>query len=100
MDLIILVLLIVVIFVWFRDFTSFVYFLGIAEIFFRIMHFIADNLGILEVSNVIRKYIPGSLFSLLAKYSEGLLYTLLCWGLLICFAVLEVHLVKYFIKRK
>lgn len=100
MDLIILILLIVVIIIWFKDFTSFVYFLGITEIFFRIMHFIADNLGIVEVGNVIRKYIPSSLFSLLAKYSSGLLYTLLCWGLLICFIILEVHLVRYFIKRK
>lgn len=99
MDLIILVILLIVIFIWFRDFHSFVYFLGIAEIFFRIMHFISDNIGIKEVSNVINKYIPSSLFSILAKYSNGLLYTILCWGLLICFIILEINLIKYFIKR-
>lgn len=99
MDLIILVVLLIIILIWFRDFHNLVYFLGITEIFFRIMHFIGDNLGIKEVSNVINKYIPSSLFSVLAKYSNGLLYTILSWGLVICFIVLEVSLIKYFFKR-
>ena len=99
MDLVILVILVLIILIWFRNFTSFVYFLGIAEIFFRIMHFIGDNLGIAKVNNVINKYIPSSLFSILANYSNGLLYTILCWGLVICFIVLEINLVKYFFKR-
>lgn len=99
MDLVILVILLIIILIWFKNFNSFVYFLGITEIFFRIMHFIANNIGIKEVSNVINKYIPSSLFSLLAKYSNGLLYTILSWGLLICFIILEVSLIKYFFKR-
>lgn len=99
MDLIIIVVLLIVIFIWFRDFHSFVYFLGITEIFFRIMHFISANIGIAEVSNVINKYIPSSLFSVLDKYADGLLYILLSWGLLVCFIILEVCLIKYFIKR-
>lgn len=99
MDLVILVILVIIILIWFKNFNSFVYFLGITEIFFRIMHFIANNIGIKEVSNVINKYIPSSLFSLLAKYSNGLLYTILSWGLLICFIILEVSLIKYFFKR-
>ena len=99
MDLVILVILVIIILILFKNFNSFVYFLGITEIFFRIMHFIANNIGIKEVSNVINKYIPSSLFSLLAKYSNGLLYTILSWGLLICFIILEVSLIKYFFKR-
>ena len=62
MDLILLVILIVVIFFWFKDFTHFVYFLGIVEIFFKIMDFIKTNIGIKEVANIIDKYIPGSIF--------------------------------------
>ena len=46
MDLIILVVLIVIIFFWFKDLTHFVYFLGIVEIFFKIMEFIKNNIGI------------------------------------------------------
>lgn len=99
MDLVILVILLIIILIWFKNFNSFVYFLGITEIFFRIMHFISANIGIKEVSNVINTYIPSSLFSLLAKYSNGLLYTILSWGLLICFIILEVSLIKYFFKR-
>lgn len=99
MDLVILVILLIIILIWFKNFNSFVYFLGITEIFFRIMHFISANIGIKEVSNVINTYIPSSLFSLLAKYSNGLLYTILSWGLLICFIILEVSLIKYFFKK-
>ena len=99
MDLVILVILVIIILIWFKNFNSFVYFLGITEIFFRIMHFIGDNIGIKEVNNVINNYIPSSLFSVLSNYSNGLLYTILSWGLLICFIVLEVNLIKYFFKR-
>lgn len=99
MDLIVFVILLIIILIWFKDYHNMVYFLGISEIFFRIMHFIGDNLGINEVNNVINKYIPSSLFQILAKYSNGLLYTILCWGLLVCFIVLEINLIKYFLKR-
>lgn len=99
MDLVILIVLLIIILIWFRNFNSFVYFLGICEIFFRIIHFIGDNLGVENIQNVINSYIPTSLFSLLAKYSNGLLYTILSWGLIICFIILEVSLIKYFFKR-
>ncbi len=100
MDLIILILLIAIVLFWFKDFTCFVYFIGIVEIFFRIMAFIKTHIGIAEIADVIGKYVPGSILEIFARYSDGLFYDLLCWGFVICFGLLEFYLVKYFIKRK
>lgn len=99
MDLVILLILIVVISFFFKDFTKVVYFLGIVEIFFRLIHFLGDHLKIAEVNKVINDYIPASLTDILAHYSSGLLYEILLWLLFICFLLLEVHLVRYFFKR-
>lgn len=100
MDLIVVVLLITIILIWKRDFIKFVYFLGIIELFFKIVHFIGDNLGLNELNNIVNTYIPTSIFSLLAKYSNGLFYTILCWLLIICFICLEFNLIKYWFKKK
>lgn len=100
MDLIIIIFLLIVIFIWKRDFVSFVYFLGIAEIFFRVMHFIANNIEIPEITNLINKYIPSSLLNVLANYTDGLFYIIMAWGLCICFIVLDAYLIKYWFKRK
>lgn len=100
MDLIIFLILILIIIFWTRDFKFFIYFLGISELFFRLMHFLADHLKIIEFSNFIQKYIPSSIFQILAKYSNGLFYDILCWALFAGFVTLEVYLVKYFLKRK
>lgn len=99
MDLIILLILIAIIIFFFKDFTAFVYFLGIVEIFLRIVNFIANNIGVNELSVWMNNNFPNSIFSILAKYSNGLLYDVLCWLIVFCFCVLLFNLVKYLIKR-
>lgn len=100
MDLIIILLLIAIVVIICRDFKCFIYSLGIIEIFFRIMNFIANNVGIPELSKVIHTYIPGSIIDILAKYSNGLLYIVLVWVFVIFMVMLDFYLVKYLIKRK
>ncbi|MDD3453449.1 MAG: hypothetical protein PHN42_04200 [Bacilli bacterium] len=100
MDLIIIVVLSVIILIWKKNFESFVYFLGISEIFFRIMHFISENINVTEITNLINKYIPTSLLGVLANYTDGLFYNILAIGLVICFVALEIYLIKYWFKRK
>lgn len=99
MDLIILLVLIAIIVFFFKDFTAFVYALGIIEIFLRIVNFFANHIGVTELSTWMNSYFPNSIFSILAKYSNCLLYEILCWLVVICFCVLLFHLVKYLIKR-
>lgn len=100
MDLIIFLLLALIILFVFKDFVSFVYFLGIVEIFLRIVNFVANNIGINDFAYWMNSNFPNSIFNILDKYSDGLLFTILCWLLVICFGVLDFHLVKYFIKRR
>ena len=99
MDLIIILILIAVIVFFFRDFKHTAYFFGIVEIFFRLLHFIADHIHIPELSKFINQYIPSSLFTMLGKYANGLLYEILMWGLFAYFCALLVYLVMYFFKR-
>ena len=99
MDLIILLVLIAIIIFFFKDFTAFVYFLGIVEIFLRIVNFFANNIGVNELSVWMNNNFPNSIFSILSKYSNGLLYDVLCWLVVFCFCVLLFNLVKYLIKR-
>ncbi len=100
MDLIIIIVLLTLAVIFFRDFKSFIYGLGIIEIFLRILTFIKHNIGIKEVSNIIGKYMPESIIDIIGKYSTGLLYTVLIWLFLISMIWFLIYLLKYFFKRK
>lgn len=100
MDLIIFLLAIGMVIFFFKDFVAFVYAIGIIEIFLRVIHFISNNIGANELSTWMNNNFPSSIFNIIAKYSNGLFYDVLCWLLIVCFIVLDFHLIKYFIKRK
>ncbi len=100
MDLIILLVLITVIVIIRKDFQSFIYSVGAIELFFRVLHFLGNNLGITELKRIIDTYIPTSIISIFAKYSNGLFYDILVWIFVIFIGVLDYYLFKYLIKRK
>lgn len=100
MDLVIIFILLVLVAMFFRQFKSFIYGLAIIEIFFKILTFIKYNIGIKEVSSLIGKYIPESIIDILARYSNGLFYTILVWAFIGCMICFLVYLVKYLFGRK
>lgn len=100
MDLIIILILIVAVAFFFKDFKNVVYFLGILEIFFRLIDYIGNHIGIKEVANFVNTYIPNSLVDIIAKYANGLLLDIFIWVLIFMFCCLEFYLIKFFIKRK
>lgn len=100
MDLVIILVLLVLIVVFFKDVKSFIYGLGIIEIFLRLTTFIKYNLEIPEISNLIDQYIPETIIDVLAKYADGLFYIILVWSFFIAMVWFLVYLVKYFFKRK
>ena len=100
MDLIIIIVLIAIVVIIRRDFKSFIYSLGAIEIFFRIMHFIADNLNITELSRIINTYIPSSIISVFQNYATDLFLVILEWIFVIFMAILNYYLIKYIVKKK
>lgn len=100
MDLVIIVILLAIVVFWFKTFSSFIYFIAITDIFFRIMTFIKIHIGIEEVASFIARYIPESILAILNTYSSGILNTILVWGYLICYIIFEIYIIKTFFHKK
>ena len=100
MDLIILLVIVALVIFFFKDFTSFVYGIGIIELFFKLVHLMSEHIGSSDFSLWVNKNFPVSIEAILAKYSSGLLYDVFCWLLIICYLILLFNLIKYVVKRK
>ncbi len=100
MDLAIVILLIAIVIFFMRDVKWVVYLIGILELFLRLMNFFANNIGLRDVANLIHKYIPSSLFNVLDKYTNGIIYTILAWCLFVILFIWFIYLVRYLIRRK
>lgn len=98
-DLIVVLILLGVVIFLFRKFSSFVYAVAIIDIFLRILTFIRDN-SVPELESLIGKYFPESIPSIIAKYSDGIFYTILMWIYVGIFIVFLVYITKYFIKKR
>ena len=68
-DVVLLIVLIVAGVCFFRRVDSSVYFIASLDIFFRILTFIKNNLGVGEISSFISKYFPESIPSIIYKYT-------------------------------
>lgn len=100
LDLIVLSVLIVVVAIFFRSFKTFVHLLGICEVFLRIMRYIANNINYTKISLLIKNKLPASLFSIIDKYSNGVINDMLKWLLLIIFIIWLFYLIKTLFKSK
>ena len=95
MDLIIFILLVAVVMALLKDIKWVTYLIGIIEIFLRLVHYIANHLGISEVASFVNNNLPGSIFEILAKYSSGLFYDVLSWILVVFLVWFLIYLVNY-----
>ncbi len=102
MDLVLIVLVVSIIIValFFKDFKSVVYFLGIIEIFLRLLHRIADLVTIKIVDSFITNNVPSSIEAIIDYYSSGILNTVLIWVLILLFIFFEWYLVKFWLSKK
>ncbi|MBQ3435793.1 MAG: hypothetical protein IJH18_02870 [Bacilli bacterium] len=99
-DLIIIVVLLGLVIYFFRKFDSFVYFMAILDILLRILTFLKNNLPLPDVAALINKYVPESIPSLIGKYTNGSLKTVLVWAYVVIMIIFEVYIIKYFWKKK
>ena len=100
MDLIILVVLIGIVIFFFKQFSSFVYFVMISDIFLRLMHMIAGLLKITEFTNFVNQYIPDSIPEIINTYSSGIFNTLLILGYIILIIIFEFYTIRIFFKKR
>ena len=99
-DLIVLIVLILVVIMFFKRFSSFVFFMAIIDIFLIILAFIKDNIGLPDVSSLIGKYLPESIFGIINKYSSGTINIILKWAFVAIMVVFLSYIIKIFIHKK
>ena len=99
-DVVLLIVLIVAGVCFFRRLDSSVYFVSALDIFFRILTFIKNNLGIPEISRFISKYFPESIPGIINKYTDGILSTVLMWIYVAMFAVFLFYTVRILWKKR
>ena len=100
MDLVILIVLLALVVLFFKRFSSFVYFLAITDIFLRIITFINAELVRFGISLHLNRYFPASIPSLLNAYSSGILNTVLMWLYVIAIIIFESYIIRTFFREK
>ena len=98
--LILLVVAIIIVGLFFKDFKSVVYFLGIIDITFRLFHKLIELIRISALTEFVTKYIPSSLEAVINHYSTGILNTILIWILFLLYIYFLIYLIKYWVKKK
>lgn len=93
-DVVLLIVLIVAGVCFFRRLDSSVYFIASLDIFFRILTFIKNNLGVAEISAFISKYFPESIPGVIDKYTDGIISTALMWIYVAMFAVFLFYTIR------
>lgn len=99
-DVVLLIILIVAGICYFRRLDSSVYFIASVDIFFRILTFIKNNLGVEEISKFISRYFPESIPGVITKYTDGVLSDVLMWVYVAMFAVFLFYTVKILWKKR
>ena len=99
-DAVLLIILIIAGVCFFRKLDSSVYYVSALDIFFRILTFIKDNLGVSEISSFIGKYFPESIPGIIYKYTDGVLSTALMWIYVGLFALFLFYTVRILWKKR
>ncbi len=100
-DLIIIAAIIIIVVCCFRRFSSFVYVVGIIDIFLRLVDFLAKNIGAPEITALVNRIgFPASIPAIIYKYTDSLFSTILMWCFFGIMVVFEFYVVRTFWKKK
>ena len=99
-DVVLLIILIVAGICFFRRLDASVYFIASLDIFFRILTFVKNNLGVEELSKFISKYFPESIPAIIEKYTDGVVTTILLWIYVLMFTVFLFYTVRILWKKR
>lgn len=101
-DLCVFLIALIVVVMFFKRFSSFVFFMAIVDIFLRILAFIKNNIGLQDVAHVIGKYLPESVFEIINKYTSNIswLNIILKWCFVGIMTIFLSYIIKIFLKKK
>ena len=101
LDLVVLIALFLIAFLFFKRFSNFVYLMVFADVLFRLLHFVANNIGLKDVANVINKYIPDGLTGIAARYvgTGSIIYTIAVWCVFALYVIFEFYLFRLILRR-
>ena len=87
-DLLFIIILVVAVLFYFRRFSSFIYLMCAIDILYRLLHFIADNIPVPELSNLINKYVPTSLLGMFGNYigTENIVFVIIKWAIFVLYS--------------
>lgn len=100
MDIIVIVFLIVITILFFRRLSNVIYVICIMDIFLRLVSMIEELLHIKELSNIINKYLPNSIYSVINSKSSGIINTILVWIYIGVYVIFLCYIIKTFFKKK
>ncbi len=101
MDFIVLITVILgLIVLVFKKPESFVVYIAVVDIFFRILRFLANNISIDDFQNFIYNNFPSDIFAIVHSYTSGIFTTVLMWTLVILYIWFEVYIIKLLLKKK
>ena len=99
MDVVIIVVLVLLAAVYFREVSNTIIGFGLIDIFLRILNFIGNNTT-REINNIINKYFPASIESLIINNSSGVLEKILLWVYVILMAMFFYYVFRILLRRK
>lgn len=98
MDIVILLIIVVLIAIIFKNASNTIIFLGLIDIFLRILNFIGNNTT-REINAIINKYFPASIPGIISKYCSGTIETLIIWGYVIIMCMFLYYVFRMLLRR-
>lgn len=98
MDIVILLIIVLLIAIIFKKVSNTIIFLGLIDIFLRIINFIGNNTT-KEINAIINKYFPSSIEGIICKYSSGIIETILVWGYVILMCMFVYYVFRMLLRR-
>lgn len=98
MDIVILLIIVLLIAVIFKRVSNTIIFLGLIDIFLRIINFIGNNTT-KEINSIINRYFPASIQAIIEKYSSGIVETILVWGYVALMGMFLYYVFKMLLRR-
>ena len=98
MDIVILLIIVLLVAVIFNRISNTIIFLGLIDIFLRIVNFIGNN-TVKELNNFINKYFPSSIPGIIEKYSSGIIETILIWGYVVLMTMFLYYVFRMLLRR-